>query len=129
MRPAAVVLVSVLLTSCWVGGQLRYRDDPELTHVTLARGGREDAPLPNALGVVRTRVSGYQSCDALTTQALRELLAEARALGGTGVAQVKFRRRWHWSGREPICKRQLVPPLRLTVEVQGLAIRDQEAAK
>src|SRR5262249_42563871 len=32
---------------------------------------------------------------------------------------VEVRRRWHWFGREPLCRRQVLPPLQLVVELQG----------
>ena len=35
--------------------------------------------------------SGYESCDALVADVLRDLLADARAVGGTAVREVKFR--------------------------------------
>ena len=121
-RFSAVVLGCFVLAGCWAGGQVRYRDYPELAGVKLASGEKQHTP-PEHLGVVSTHAAGYQSCDTLVTQAFRDLLAESRALGGTGVRDVNFRRRWHWSGREPMCRRQLLPPFRLAVEAQGLAVR------
>jgi hypothetical protein len=38
-----------------------------------------------------------------------------------GVQQVKFRRRWYWSGREPVCRRSLLGSL--SVEAKGIAIK------
>lgn len=122
MRSSALLVVTLAVSGCFASGQIRYRDYPELAGVKLASGGKQPVA-PEHLGVVSTRAAGYQSCDSLVTDAFRDLLAESRALGGSGVRDVKFRRRWHWSGREPMCKRQILPPFRLAVEAQGLAVK------
>jgi hypothetical protein len=51
------------------------------------------------------------------------MLADARALGGTAVREVKFRNRWAWSGREPLCNWGLFPPFALHTEAQGMAVK------
>lgn len=117
-----VAVWCVALAGCWSAGQVRYRDHPELANVKLATGEKAAAS-PDQVGVVRTTVKGHESCDDLVTKALSELLAESRALGGTGVREVKFRQRWHWSGRETLCRRQALPPYRLVVEAQGVAVK------
>ena len=120
--PTLAAVLCFAVTGCWTGGQVRYRESPDLARVTLATGEKQPTA-PENLGVVRTRAAGYQSCDSLVTQSLHDLLEESHALGGAGVRDVKFRQRWHWSGREPICRRQFLPPFRLVVEAQGLAVK------
>jgi len=120
MRTVLLAAWSITLAGCWASGQVRYRDHPELAKVTLASG--EEKGLPEGqLGVVTAREDGYSTCDELIARALSELLAEARALGGTGVQQVKFRRRWYWSGREPVCRRSLLGSK--SVEAKGVAVK------
>lgn len=99
-RRLIVVASLFALSGCWASGQLRYRDHPELAKVKVATG--EEKGLPEGeLGVVTAKAEGYATCDQLIAEALTGLLAEARSLGGSGVQQVKFRRRWYWSGRDP----------------------------
>jgi hypothetical protein len=110
----------VLLSGCWAGGHLRYRDEPALVNVRLATGAEKGEP-EGQLGVVTADARGYASCDQLVTQVMRDLLAEARAVGGTRVEQVKFKRRWHWSGREALCHRNVL--LRKSTRARGYAVR------
>src|SRR4029450_7615475 len=120
MRMALSIALSAALTGCWASGQVRYRDHSELAKVTLASG--EEKGLPEGqLGVVTAHADGYSTCDELITRALSELLAEARALGGTGVQRGECGRRWHWSGREPVCRRSLLGSL--SVEAKGIAVK------
>jgi hypothetical protein len=99
---------------------LRYRDHPELAKVKVATG--EENGLPEGqLGVVTAKAEGYSTCDQLIAEALTELLAEARSLGGSGVQQVKFRRRWYWSGHDPVCRRSLLGGE--SVEARGVAVK------
>ena len=116
-----IVVASLLaLSGCWASGQLRYRDHPELAKVKVATG--EEKGLPKGeLGVVTAKAEGYSTCDQLIAEALSELLAEARSLGGSGVQQVKFRRRWYWSGRDPVCRRSLLGSK--SVEARGVAVK------
>ena len=86
MHIPALVVACLVVSGCWAGGQVRYRDYPELAVIKLASGEKGHTP-PEHLGVVRTRVAGYQSCDSLVTEAFRDLLAESRALRGTGSAK------------------------------------------
>jgi hypothetical protein len=123
VRWMVVVVASLVVTGCWSAGQVRFRDNPDLTSVKLATGDKQALAGVDQLGVVRTAVRAHGSCDDLVTQAMRELLAESRALGGSGVRDVKFRQRWHWSGRETLCRRQALPPYRLVVEAQGVAVK------
>jgi hypothetical protein len=58
--------------------------------VKLATGDEKNPPL----GQLGTVSATAEDCDRLIADSLRELLAESRALGGTGVQQVQFRRRW-----------------------------------
>ena len=119
-----ILLASLtLVAGCWAGGQIRYREHPELANVKLATGKDKLEP-PDQLGVIQARRSGYRSCDGLVSDALHDLLAEARALGGSGVREVKFRQRWHWSGKAPLCRRHLLLlPLMKSVQVQGVAVK------
>src|SRR5262249_35104972 len=143
----SVAMWAVLLTTagCWVGGEIRYRDHPELANVTLASGERKIVggaretsgagvnmhvgETPNdwvpqtEVGPVRGTRSGYRSCDALVADVLRDLLADAHALGGTAVREVKFRNRWAWSGRQPLCNWGFFPPFALHTEAQGMAVK------
>ena len=142
----AVAALIGLLVGCsgWEIGQIRYRDNPDLALVTLATGeakvvgrrtrdgSREDvqaAQGPNLwtpwteVGPVHVRISEKASCDELVTRVLRDLLAEARAIGGTRVQEVKFRHRWHWSGREPVCMWRFSTR---TVEAEGMAVRENK---
>jgi uncharacterized protein YbjQ (UPF0145 family) len=65
---------------------------------------------------------GVGSCDGVAARALSDLLAQAHALGGNGVEDVKFRARWHWTGHA-LCKRFLpLLPGAYSVDVQGLAV-------
>lgn len=143
-RPLAAFLLALLSTGCtrWEIGQIRYRDNPDLAQVALATGERkqitrrrmnkgdvEDTQAPNIwtpfteVGPVHTVRSGRESCEDLVVSALRDLLADARTIGATRVQEVKFRRQWHWSGGEPICRRRLGTG---TVEVQGMAVKNDE---
>jgi hypothetical protein len=36
MRLVPVAAILITLTGCWVGGEIRYRDHPDLTNITLA---------------------------------------------------------------------------------------------
>jgi hypothetical protein len=123
MRTSLLLASLVLVAGCWAGAQIRYRDHPELVNVKLATGNQKWEP-PHELGVVQAYRSGYRSCDALVADAFRDLLAESHALGGSGVEEVKFRQRWHWSGKAPLCRRHvLVFPFMKSVRVQGVAVR------
>ena len=66
----------VLVAGCWAGGQIRYREHPELANVKLATGKGKWEP-PEHLGVIQASRSGYRGCDDLVNEALGDLLAEA----------------------------------------------------
>jgi|SRR5262245_13850423 len=120
MRTTLPAVLLFALCGCWTSGQVRYRDHPELAKVTVASGDEKGLP-EGQLGVVTARAEGYSSCDQLITEALTELLAEAHALGVTSVQQVKFRRRWYWSGRDPVCRKSLLGDK--SVEARGVAVK------
>jgi hypothetical protein len=97
----AVSAILITITGCWVGGDIRYRDHPELANVTLASGERKVVggardtsaagvhvhvgETPNdwvpqtEIGPVHGTRGGYRSCDELVADVLRDLLADAQA--------------------------------------------------
>ena len=121
----AIVLLAVGLSGCFYAhADVRYREHPELASVRLAIGKRQRTqPLPPNLGMVQVNAAGWASCDTVVDQALHDLLADARAMGGTGVAETRFLGRFTWIDR-PVCR---VTPfslwLRKSVAVQGLAVK------
>jgi hypothetical protein len=140
-----LVVGCVAVAGCWVGGELRYREHPELTNVTLATGERKIVGAVHAsdggavamrvgeaandwspqteIGPVHATRNGYGNCDGLVADVLADLLAESRALGGVAVREVKFRNRWAWSGKEPLCSWGWFPPFELHTEAQGMAVK------
>ena len=107
------------MTGCWAQGHLSYREHPELAGIKLATG---QAYQGSGLGVVQTEASGTGDCSGLVTRALRDLLAEAQALGGLGVEDVKFRARWNWTGSRVLCRKGFLG-LRKYVAVRGVAVK------
>ena len=75
--------------------------------------------------MVEAGASGFGTCRTVATQALRNLLAEARAHGGKTVEDVKFRAQWHWTGHA-LCRRffPLLPGVYST-HVQGVAVASE----
>ena len=119
------VLLSALVAvpGClYATADVRYAKHPELTSVRLATGSRRIPPPPN-LGLVRARAVSWTSCDDAVGQAMRDLLADARAMGGTGVADTRFLGRFTWIDR-PVCR---ITPftlwLRKATEAQGVAVK------
>jgi hypothetical protein len=117
MRRVCWVAVLAVLGCSYASGSIRYAEDPDLRTVTLYSG--RPNPLGEDLGPVETSARGLGDCTKLATGALRELLANARALGATGVKDVKFRGKWHWMGRV-VCRRSLGGQ---SVQVRGMAYR------
>jgi hypothetical protein len=62
---------------------------------------------------------GSEACDEVAATALRNLLEEARAMGGTSVVEAQFRGRWAWMGRA-VCRQSFGTN---RVQVRGFAIR------
>ena len=123
-RHAAVCLGLALSGCFYAQANVRYREHPELANVRLAAGKRQRTlPPPPNLGMVQVNAAGWASCDTVVDQALHDLLADARAMGGTGVAETRFLGRFTWIDR-PVCR---VTPfslwLRKSVAVQGLAVK------
>jgi hypothetical protein len=106
-----------------------YRDHPELVNIRLATGRRDrHAEPPPNLGMVSGRAVSWNSCDEAVTHALSDMLADARALGGTGVTDVRFRGRYTWVAF-PACRRiPFTLWMRCTTEAQGLAVTMPPAA-
>jgi hypothetical protein len=121
-----LLVIGCLLLSMGQGcaykrGTIRYADHPELSTVHLY-SGRED-PRGEAVAVVETRIEERGDCSAVAAKALGQLLADARALGGDGVKDVKFRSRWHWAGRV-VCRTQFIG---LNVWARGMAYKNSAA--
>jgi hypothetical protein len=115
-----VAVLALATTGCFARAQIRYSEHPDLAAVRLSTGRQEAAP--QSLGMVQGNAWGVGSCNGVAARALRDLLAQARALGAERVEDVKFRARWHWTGHA-LCKRFLpLVPGAYAVEVQGLAI-------
>ncbi len=68
--------------------------------------------------MVQTSFTSESSCDEVAIAALRNLLAEAKAIGGTGVEEVQFRGRWSWLG-QPVCR----GTVEKTALVRGFAVK------
>ena len=121
----AAVLLGLGLSGCFYAhADVRYREHPELANVRLASGKRQrQAPTPPNLGMVQVNEAGWTSCDNVVNRALTDLLADARAMGGTGVVETRFLGRFTWIDR-PVCR---ITPfslwLRKSVAVQGLAVK------
>ena len=97
-------------------GTFRYVDHPDLVPVELASGSGELHS--TGLGTVFASSSGTGTCDELAVAALRDLLAEAKAIGAQAVEEVQFRGRRDWLGRV-VCRGNAGE---LTVSVRGIAV-------
>lgn len=120
-RRRIVPFAVFLIAGCSTSGAVRYRDNPELINVKLATGRSDAPPAAEGLGVVEASASGGGDCDALVTHALQDLLAEAKAVGGSGVHAVRFKGRWTWTGH-PICMLGFLG-IGKSVKVRGMAVR------
>ena len=78
-----------------------YIEHPDLTPIRFSAGASR-ARIDH-LGMVQTSITSDRSCDEVAVEALRKLLAEAKAIGGSGVEEVQFRGRWSWLG-QPVCR-------------------------
>lgn len=117
----------MLQFSCnrYSNARLQLRDDPEMAHIHIFSGQR--AALPGReLGRVSHKIEGHGSddCDAVVKRALHELLEDARGLGGTGVADVRFRARFNWRG-EGLCWTRFGS---IYAEARGIAVDERTAA-
>jgi hypothetical protein len=118
--PLPAVLLALATTGCFAGAHIRYSEHPELASVRLSTG--REQPVPDNLGMVQGSASGFGTCDTVAARALKDLLAQARAVGGSRVEDVKFRARWHWTGHA-LCKRYFpFLPGVYAAEAQGLAV-------
>jgi hypothetical protein len=118
-RTGILVLASLAVCGCvYQTSSIDYARQPELRPLLLYTGtpGQQGENLGAVVGEKR----GWESCDELAKTALLDLLANAKALGGTGVKDVRFRGRWHWMGRVA-CRASL---LGRSVQVQGVAYRE-----
>ena len=116
----AVLGVGILtgaLGCSYATGTMSYTQNPELRSVRLYAGDPD--PEGENLGVVEVIREAAGDCSDLANEALTALLAEAKALDGTGVKDVKFRGRYHWMGRV-VCRRSLSG---MSVQVRGMATR------
>jgi len=78
-------------------GTFRYVDHPDLVAVELATSGGDLQS--RGIGTVSATERGMGTCDELAAAALRDLLEEAKAIGGQAVEEVQFRGRGAWLGR------------------------------
>ena len=111
--------VPILMTGCFTPyseGTLRYVDHPDLTAVRLASSGGD--PKTGGLGRVTASATGSGPCDEVAAVALRDLLAEAKAIGAHRVEEVQFRGRWDWLGRV-VCRGTRGTK---TAQVRGIAV-------
>jgi hypothetical protein len=117
-RRARIALAVALLASsgCYTSANVSYVAYPDLTNVRFS-GGAARARIDH-LGVVQTSLTADGSCEEVAVTALRNLVAEANAIGGTRVEEVQFRGRWSWLG-QPVC-RGLGEK---TVHVRGFAVK------
>jgi len=97
------------------GGSFNYSATPELQTVMLYSG--TPSTVGTRVGEVETTARGGRDCTDLGNTALRELLADAKKLGGIGVKDVQFRGRSRWVG-QIVCKDGTFGR---SVEVRGVA--------
>ncbi len=83
------------------GGNFNYAANPDLQTVMLYSG--TPSPVGVRVGEVETTARGGSGCSDLGNTAIRELLADAKQLGGIGVKDVQFRGRSRWVG-QIVCK-------------------------
>ncbi len=117
MRPQRTFALGLAILAAGCGyarGSIDYIAHPELRNVRLYTG--EPDPLGEDLPTVEVFVMGWWDCSAITARALSKLLAQAEAVGGEGVKDVRFRGRWHWMGRV-VCRRGVSGK---SVRVQGI---------
>ena len=123
MRPITALLIAlpaVAAAGCFARTHVSYSEHPELAAVRLATGRPQS--VPENLGMVEASASGFGSCSTIAARALSNLLAEAKAHGGTMVEDVKFRAQFHWTGHA-LCRRffPLLPGV-YSSDVQGVAV-------
>ena len=103
---ARVALAVALLASSgcarYTRANVSYAANPDLAGSVRFSSGVARARIDN-LGIVQTSVTSDASCDEVAVTALRNLLAEAKAVGGSRVEEVQFRGRWSWLG-QPVCR-------------------------
>ncbi len=117
MHRLLVCTIAMMMGCSYAVGSVSYADNPELRDVRLY-SGRPDQN-GESLGPVELVREGGGDCTELGNRALGDLLREARALGGTGVKDVRFRGRYHWTGRV-VCRRSISG---MSVQVRGIATR------
>jgi hypothetical protein len=116
------VLPAIVLAGCTYSvARLDYRTYPELGAVRMWTS-RQDVKGPN-LGSVEATRSGWTDCDAMATATTLDLLEQARAVGGDGVAATRFQNPSHWAGR-PRCRRNWVLLGHMTVHAIGIAVKN-----
>ncbi len=117
MKHLLILGCALLVSGCaYARASNVYSGHPELRSVRLATGSRP--PIPEALGMAYGSASGSGDCGEVASQALANLLEEARAMGATRVEQAQFRVRYHWTER-PVCRRAFWWK---SVEVRGVAV-------
>ena len=93
----AVVLLFGVGCAEYSEGTFRYVDHPDLVAVEFASSGGDLQS--RGIGTVSATEHGMGTCDELAAAALRDLLEEAKAIGGQAVEEVQFRGRRAWLGR------------------------------
>jgi hypothetical protein len=99
MRRVLLALAPLALVSgcSYSTARLDYERHP-LRSVRLWSGESSAAAAATKLGPVEARRDGWKDCDAMATDATLELLNDARAMGGAGVAETRYENAAYWSG-------------------------------
>jgi len=120
--PFVLATLATLVTGCtYTAAQLDYERHSELRSVRL---WKVDSSLSGTtLGQVEAERGGWTGCDAMATDATLELLSDARARGGIGVAETCYENAAYWSGH-PHCKRNWALLGYMTVRTRGMAVKD-----
>jgi len=119
----SLVALGTLVSGCsYSVARLDYERHPELHAVRMWNVD----PTPDGatnLGLVEADRAGWTDCDAMATDATLELLGDARAKGGVGVAETRYDNPAYWAGH-PRCRRNWVLLGYMTVRARGYAVKD-----
>jgi hypothetical protein len=119
----SLVALGTLVSGCsYSVARLDYERHPELHAVRMWNVD----PTPDGatnLGLVEADRAGWTDCDAMATDATLELLGDARAKGGVGVAETRYDNPAYWAGH-PRCRRNWMLLGYMTVRARGYAVKD-----